>query len=91
MPSNGAHLGLETAHSETYILDIVVIDTDNKSNKHMSSMTAVNGMARKKKQYLDACLERCKTFMPLVYPVDGVAEKEAMAFEKCIASLLAEK
>ena len=42
-------------------------------------------------KYLDACLERRKSFTPLVYSVDGMACKEARAFEKRVASLLASK
>ena len=45
----------------------------------------------KKDKYLDACLERRKSFTPLVYSVDGMACKEARAFEKRITSLLASK
>ena len=45
----------------------------------------------KKDKYLDACLERRKSFTPLVYSVNGMACKEARAFEKRVASLLALK
>ena len=41
----------------------------------------------KKKKYLDACLELCKTFMSLTYSVDGMSRKEARAFEKHMAAL----
>ena len=46
---------------------------------------------KKKDKYLDACLERRRTFAPLAYSVDGMACKEAKAFEKRVASLLAMK
>ena len=46
---------------------------------------------KKKDKYLDACLERRGTFAPLTYSVDGMACKEAKAFEKRVASLLATK
>ena len=45
----------------------------------------------KKDFYLQACVERRRSFAPLVYLVDGMAAKEVRAFEKCIASLLAVK
>ena len=45
----------------------------------------------KKDKYLEPCLERRRTFMPVVYSVDGMACKEAKAYEKRVASLLATK
>ena len=45
---------------------------------------------RKKSKYLQPCLDRRRSFAPLIYSVDGMACKEARAFEKRIASLLAE-
>ena len=45
----------------------------------------------KKDKYLIPCLERRRTFMPLVYSVDGMACKEALAFKKWVASMLARK
>ena len=46
---------------------------------------------RKKDKYLQACLNRRWSFTPLVYSVNGMACKEAQAFEKRIASLLSDK
>eukprot|EP00957_Ditylum_brightwellii_P202475 15330321-Ditylum_brightwellii.AAC.1 len=43
----------------------------------------------KKKKYLDACLERRRTFTPMVYSADGMPGDEAEAAEKKMASLLA--
>ena len=37
---------------------------------------------QKKAKYLEACLERRRSFAPLVYSVDGMAAKEARAFER---------
>ena len=48
-------------------------------------------MKRKKDKYLQACLDRRRSFTPLVYSVDRMACKEAQAFEKRFASLLADK
>ena len=41
--------------------------------------------------YGEACLERRRSFGALVYSVDGMPCKEAKAFERRIASLLASK
>ena len=46
---------------------------------------------KKKDKYLDTCLERRHTFASLVYSVDEMVCKEAKAFEKRVASLLATK
>ena len=46
---------------------------------------------RKKSKHLQPFLDRRRSFAPLIYSVDGMACKEARAFEKRIASLLAEK
>ena len=45
----------------------------------------------KKLKYLQPCAERRRSFTPLLYSVDRMAGKEAQAFEKRIAHLLAEK
>ena len=77
---------------ETCILDIRITDTDAKSYAGTSSKKVLEKAAKvKKDKYLDACLERRRTFMPLVYSVDGMACKEAKAFEKRVASLMASK
>ena len=77
---------------ETCILDMRVTDTDAKSYVGSSSAKVLEKAAKAKKdKYLDACLERRKSFTPLVYSVDGLACKEARAFEKRVASLLASK
>jgi hypothetical protein len=46
---------------------------------------------RKKDKYNAACLERRWSFMPLMYSVDDMACKEARAFDKRVALLLASK
>ena len=74
------------------VLDIRVTDTDAKSYLSTSSAKVLERAAKlKKDKYLDACLQRRRSFVPLVYSVDGMACKEAKAFEKCVASLLAPK
>ena len=74
------------------ILDIRITDTDAKSYQSYSSRKVLERAAKEKKdKYLEACLERRRSFAPLVYSVDGMACKEAKAFEKRVASLLASK
>ena len=45
----------------------------------------------KKDKYLQPCLDRRRSFVPLVYSVDGMACREAHAYEKRVASLLVTK
>ena len=45
----------------------------------------------KKKMYLEACLQKCQHFSPLVASVDGILSVEASATLKSIASCLATK
>jgi hypothetical protein len=77
---------------EGCVLDIQVTDTDAKSYASSSSEKVLERAAKAKKaKYLDACLERRRSFTPLVYSVDGMACKEARAWEKRVASLIASK
>ena len=46
---------------------------------------------RKKSKYEEACLERRRDFTPMIYSVDGMADKHARAAEKRIAGILAAK
>ena len=74
------------------ILDIRVTDTDARSYHNISSAKVLERAAKvKKDKYLEACLQKRRSFMPIVYSVDGMACKEAKAYEKRLASLLATK
>ena len=42
-------------------------------------------------KYEEACLERRRDFTPMIYSVDGMADKHARAAEKRIAGILAAK
>jgi hypothetical protein len=46
---------------------------------------------RKKDKYKEACLERHLDFTPMIYLVDGMADKHARAAEKLIAGILVAK
>ena len=73
-------------------MDICISDTDARSYADKTSKRVLEDHAkRKKSKYLQPCLDRRQSFAPLIYSVDGMACKEARAFEKRIASLLAEK
>ena len=74
------------------IFDIRVTDTDCPTYRSMDpSKVLARHEKEKKDKYLDACLERRKSFTPLVFSVDGMAGKEAIAACKRLASLLANK
>ena len=74
------------------VLDIRFTDTDAPSYKDFTSAKVLERAAKAKKaKYLQPCLDQRLSFTPLVYLVDGMACKEAMAFEKRITCLLAEK
>ena len=79
--------------AETCVLDVKVMDTDAPSYQSTPDPKKVLERAarQKKTKYLKACLERRRSFMPLVYSVDGMAAKETRAFERRTASLLASK
>ena len=74
------------------VLDICISDTDAKSYADKTSKRVLEDHAKRKKaKYLQSCLDRRRSFAPLVYSVDGMACKEAQAFEKRIVSHLADK
>ena len=63
------------------VLDICITDTDAPSYKDQTSKKVLEGHVKKKKdKYLQACLDRRRTFTPLVYSIDGMACKEARSF-----------
>merc|ERR1711966_352609 len=67
-------------------------DTDAKSYHSSTSAKVLEKVAREKwSKYEKACLEQWRSFMALVYSVDGIAGKSARAYKKQIAILLADK
>ena len=73
-------------------MDIRITDTDAPSYQDILLVKVLERAAKAKKaKYLQPCLDRRRSFTPLVYSVDGMACKEAKVFEKRIACLLAEK
>ncbi len=76
----------------TAIFDVQVCNTDTKSYGNCESKKVLEGAARRKKEkYEEACLERRWDFTPMIYSVNGMADKHARAAEKRIAGLLAAK
>ncbi len=76
----------------TTIFDIQVCDTDAKSYGNRDSKKVLEGAARRMKdKYEEACLERRRDFTPMIYLVNGMADKHARAAERQIAGILAAK
>ena len=74
------------------ILNICITNMDAKSYHNQTLEKVLERAAKTKKdKYLQPCLDRQRSFVPLVYSVDGMACKEARAYEKRVASLLATK
>ena len=64
----------------------------NPTYRGSTSAKVLEKAAREKRaKYEKACFEQRRSFMALVYSVDGMAGKGARAYEKRIASLLADK
>ncbi len=64
----------------TRIFDIQVCDTDAKSYGNCESTKVLESAARKKKdKYEEVCLERRRDFTPMIYLVDGMADKHTHA------------
>ena len=72
--------------------DTWITDTESKFYSVQDSQKILNRVEKTKKhKYLKACLNWCQHFSPLVYSVDGLAEKEIRAAERRLASLLSRK
>ena len=55
---------------------------------HDAGKGSCKGEKEKKYLYLQACLERSRTFTPMVYSSDGIPKVEALAAQKRLAVLL---
>ena len=77
---------------EGCVLDVRITDTDQPTYRGSSTENVLERQAKGNKDfYIQACVERRRSFAPLIYSVDGMAAKETGAFEKHVASLLAVK
>ena len=76
----------------TAMFDIRIINLDAGSYLRMTPEKALEKSEREKKDlYLQACLERRRTFTPMVYYSDGIPGAEALAAHKRLAALLSYK
>ena len=72
------------------LFDIRVVDTDARSYlSHSPVAVLASAEAEKKRKYCDACTERCATFTPLCFSVDGLPGDEAACFLKHLGRSLA--
>ena len=73
-------------------MGVRVTDKDAKSYRGLTSTKVLEKAARgKRAKYEKAFLKQRRSFMALVYSVDGMAGKGARAYKKRIANLLADK
>ena len=72
--------------------DVCVTDTDQHSYLSQDPHKILEARAtRKKNKYLSACLLQRRHFTPLITSVDGLVEKEGVAYCQRLASKLADK
>ena len=74
------------------MFDIRIVNLDVGSYLRMTPEKALS-KAEKENKYLypQACLERRRTFTPMVYSADGIPGAEALAVQKRLAALLSYK
>jgi hypothetical protein len=77
---------------QTAIFDVRITDTDQPSNRNTApTKVLLRHEKEKKDKYGALCIERRRTFTPLVFSVDGLLGKEAKAASKRLATSLAAK
>ena len=71
------------------MFDIQIVNLDAGSYLHMTPERAPAKVEKEKKDlYLQACLERIRNFIPMVYSMDGIPGAEALAAQKRLTALL---
>ena len=76
----------------TTMFDIRIVNLDAGSYLRMTPEKALaNADKEKKDLYLQACLDRRRTFTPMVYSADGIPGAEALAAQKRLSALLSYK
>ena len=74
------------------VFDVRVTDTDAPSQRGMEPEACLAHHEKaKKRTYLQHCLDRKRSFTPLVFSVDGLFSSECLAAVRRLAFLLAEK
>ena len=76
----------------TAVVDILIVNLDAGSYLCMTPEKALAKAENEKKGlYLQACLDRRRTFTRMVYSVDGITVAVALATQKRLAALLSYK
>ena len=76
----------------TAMFDIRIFNLNAGFYLHMTAEKALAKAEKEKKDlYLQACLERRRTFTPMVYSADGIPGAEALAAQKRLSALLSYK
>jgi hypothetical protein len=76
----------------TTIFDVQLCDTDAKSYGNRESKKFLESVTRRKKnKYEEVCLDRRCDFTPMIYSINGMADKHARTTEKWIAGMLTPK
>ena len=71
------------------MFDIIIFNLDSGYYLRMTPEKALAKAEKEKKDiYLHTCLERRRTFTPMVYLADGIPGAEAVAAQKILAALL---
>ena len=71
------------------MFDIRIVNLEEVSYLRMTQEKALAKAERENKDfYLQACLERRRTFTTMVYSVDGIPGEEALSTQKRLAALL---
>ena len=74
------------------MFDIRIVNLNAGSYLRMPPEKALAKADKEKKDlYLQACMERRRTFNPMVYSADGIPGAEALAAQKRLAALLSYK
>ena len=74
------------------MFDIRIVNLNAGSYlKNDAGKGSCKGGEKKKDLYLQACLERRRTFTPMAYSADGISGAEALAAQKRLATLLSYK
>ena len=76
----------------TAMFEVRIVNLDAGSYLRMTLEKALVKEEKEKKDlYLQACLERRRTFTPMVYPTHGIPGAEALSAQKRLAALLSYK
>ena len=76
----------------TAMFDIRIVNLDAGSYPHMTPEKDLAKAEKEKKDlYLQACLERRRTFTPMFYSADRISGVEALAVQKRLAALISYK